>query len=260
MRGKVLDGDVGRGAEVDLLALRQQAQRVEEAVGPGARLVDAHDDRVALLRDVAQMLDHLHGGRGVQPRCRLVQQEDGGPMQQFDGDAQAALLATRDAFNQRVSYAGVGANQQSHLHDDLLDRLLSGLRRDRSEPRGVAQRLAHGEASQERILLRNVTDDLADVGWMLLAADQNLARGGAATHTTAQEVKQRGLAASRGSHDGHHLSWVAMTRNIAHNCLTPTTPQRDCMTKPRPRDRVSSLQIIDASPGTFASRHHFRHD
>mmetsp|Transcript_59556 Transcript_59556/g.169228 ORF Transcript_59556/g.169228 Transcript_59556/m.169228 type:complete len:250 (+) Transcript_59556:1519-2268(+) len=246
MRGKVLDGDVGRGAEVDLLALRQQAQRVEEAVGPGARLVDAHDDRVALLRDVAQMLDHLHGGRGVQPRCRLVQQEDGGPMQQFDGDAQAALLATRDAFNQRVSYAGVGANQQSHLHDDLLDRLLSGLRRDRSEPRGVAQRLAHGEASQERILLRNVTDDLADVGWMLLAADQNLARGGAATHTTAQEVKQRGLAASRGAHDGHHLPRIAMTKHIVHNCFTLTTPLRHRVSQPRPRNWIASLHVLDA--------------
>eukprot|EP00959_Pyramimonas_sp_CCMP1952_P123440 2580636-Pyramimonas_sp.AAC.1 len=97
-------------------------------------------------------------------------------MQQFDGDAQTALLATRDAFDQRVSDAGVGANQQSHLHDDLLDCLLSGLRGDRSEPRGVSQRLAHGEASQERILLRNVTDDLADVSGVLLAADQNLAR------------------------------------------------------------------------------------
>mmetsp|Transcript_126986 Transcript_126986/g.344781 ORF Transcript_126986/g.344781 Transcript_126986/m.344781 type:complete len:399 (-) Transcript_126986:295-1491(-) len=170
MRGKVLDGDVGRGAEVDLLALRQQAQRVEEAVGPGARLVDAHDDRVALLRDVAQMLDHLHGGRGVQPRCRLVQQEDGGAMQQLDGDAEAALLASGDALDQRVSHSGLGAGQQSHLLNYFLDHLLSAVRRSIGEPRGVAQRLAHSEAREERVLLRHVADDLTEIRRMLLTA------------------------------------------------------------------------------------------
>ena len=86
-----------RGARVHHLAPHQEQQVVQQAVDGTARLVDAANDGVSILCQLAQRLHHFLSLEGVQSRGGFVREEDGWGGHKLGGNGEALLLPSAQA-------------------------------------------------------------------------------------------------------------------------------------------------------------------
>ena len=117
----------------------------------------AHNGDAAGARDAADDGHDLGGGVGVEAGGELVEEEDGGALDQRNGEGEAALLAARQAVDELVAAARVLARLQPevgkeavHAGAPLRGRQLS------VEVRRELDGLAAGEEGPKVVFLRDV--------------------------------------------------------------------------------------------------------
>ncbi len=120
-----------------------------------------HDDRTAVVGQLAQRLHDVLVHARVEPGGGLVQVEQGGFGQQLERDAGALALPTR-----QPGHLGAGVLGEPELHEDLVHPgaafLLGRVRR---EPQLGAELEGppHGQGGVEQVLLGHVTDAAAQL-------------------------------------------------------------------------------------------------
>src|SRR5579883_205378 len=225
----------GRIAELDELAQIHKGREVGDARGL-LHVVGDDDDRVVLLQLVDQFLD-LGGRDRIERRARLVEQDDLGLHRDGAGDAEALLLAARQAETG-------GRELVLHLVPE------SGPAQGGFDPRvdlGARQLLVQPDAEgdvlvdrhrERRRLLEHHADARAqeidvDTGvQQVLAVEQHLAGGalaGIEVVHAIEDAQQRGLAAARRADEGRRLVGIERQVDVLE----------------RPRVAVEELEIAD---------------
>lgn len=143
----------------------QQEQSVDLQENFGRRLMNRrYDRRLLLLRLPLQHLHDLQGSRAVEPRGRLVAQQQIRIGDQLVADRSPLPLTARDALDQPAADAGVPAVLQAESLDDVLYLLLDRIARQGgpqlgSEPEGLLRR----ERLQQDVVLLDERAELAEV-------------------------------------------------------------------------------------------------
>ena len=197
------------GPVVDDGARVEEDEAVEEGEDLPGGLVDGADDGAAgLLDQAAQDLHHLLRRVRVQPRGRLVEEQQPRVGEEAHGDGHALALPAADAARALLADDGVGALGDVQHAQHAVHVLQP--RRVRLQVRQLQLGLVHQEGArrqrlEERVVLRDVVEDVPHRGGVLGAAvDAHLAGGG--LDPAAEQVEQRRLAGAGGAHQGDQLA------------------------------------------------------
>src|SRR5258706_7491311 len=240
-----LHEDLAGLAELDQLAEVHEGRVVRNA--GGLLHVVSHDhDRVALLQLLHQLLDLLRRDR-VQGGARLVEQDHLGLDGDRARDAQALLLAAREAERALVQ-AVPHLVEETRAHQALLDDLVE-LRAHTHAVDARAVRHVLVDRLRERVrLLEHHADAPAqrehvDLGpEHVLVVEQDLARDAHAVDQVlhAVDAAQQGrLPAARGSDQGRDLA----LRNVELDAV-----QRLCLAVPQREIAHAERRLLELGP------------
>jgi len=224
---EVLHG-VARRPEVDGAALGEEHELVEQLEHLARRLVDDRQHRLAARGQAADGRHHEVGGRRVQARGRLVQEQDGRAGHELHADRDAALLPPRDPTQRPVPDEGVGRLGHPELREQVVDELLAlrGRQPGHADAGGVGERLPHRQRAHEEVVLGDVRR-LAVREVRGVPVDGQLPRHiDVLGRTTGQAVEEGGLAGARRTHDGEQMTWLAVPVDSVEDEAPPPPDSR----------------------------------
>mmetsp|Transcript_12775 Transcript_12775/g.26075 ORF Transcript_12775/g.26075 Transcript_12775/m.26075 type:complete len:365 (-) Transcript_12775:2662-3756(-) len=177
-------------------------------------LVDrAYDGEPPAPGEVCHSVDHRHRRDAVQPRGRLVEEEDGGVRNDLHGDRGLLTELGRDPAGLDVADQPVARMPDAYgLHRVL--RLGEGLvvRDAEAQLRGEVDRLEHGRPLHVRVELLHVAGDAwEEASVEALAVDEPRAGDPPAGFLTGDDVEKRRLARSTRAHERHHVAGARVT-------------------------------------------------
>lgn len=159
------------------------------------------DDRTAVVGEVAQHVHHRAVHAGVEAGGGLVQEEQGGLGEQFQGDGDAFALSAGEAVDGLVG-ALFEAEFTDHLVDPGLAFGLGGVLWE-AQFGGVGEGAPDGELGVQDVVLGDESDAAAQFGVVAVevapVVEDGAPVGGA---QAGQCAEQGGLAGSAGAHDG----------------------------------------------------------
>ncbi|RSS62148.1 hypothetical protein EF918_31455 [Streptomyces sp. WAC06614] len=163
------------------------------------------DDGPAVVGEVAQRVHHGAVHAGVQAGGGLVEEQQGGLGQQFQGDGDPLALAAGEAV-----HGLSGALFQAEFADDLVDAGLAfgagGVLRE-AEFGGVRQGAADGELGVQDVVLGDQADPAAQFGVVAVEVAAVVEDGAPVGGTqSGQGAEQGGLAGAAGSDDGEQAT------------------------------------------------------
>lgn len=189
--------------------------------------------------------EHLRRGRGVEARCRLVQQEQPGTGQELDRRARSLALAPRERTDSHVRPIGEMQVVQGRRHG-LPDLVARGAARE-AERRREAQGPAQGQLAVDDVVLGHVADGRASCRLVDGHAVVQHGPGGGPAQS-GHDLQQGRLAGAAAAGEGDQLAPTDRQRDaVQHLSTTDVMIDADDI-------HPSARRLVRLGPGALGAR------
>jgi hypothetical protein len=171
-------------------------------------------DRATAVGERAQQRHHAALVAGIEPRRRLVEEQQRGLGDELHRDRDASALAAGETADEQLAPGG-DAEPIEHLLD-LATALGAGTSRGKAQLRAVVERLRDGQPAVQDVLLGHVAEaqaQLVVVAVEVAPVVEHVSLGGRAK--AGQRVEQRRLARTGRPDDGEERALLEAERDVA---------------------------------------------